>query len=318
LNSKPSSKAEVKYAGDVAEVHPGANPARKAVHPNMLVRIPGGRKHKATPEEVEKFKAFAGETETIAQRKADAKSKGPIDWDVISIGKDGKPIISWNPNTKTSKRMRYLLNPDNYKRLTGGERKERVALLDKITTEMVRSYTRYRNEAYRADGRLKRYVLFGTERKYAERAAIGCVLKGLQPVAYLKHWHTKLRSSTYAGSFDNVKYPPLTLLSSGFALEDANQAMDNEDGAATIDWKPSKRLAQSVASRVHPALRKDLIDGGYTWAKNASDERLLRLQDQAMFVLRDETNWEIVDDADADAVRHLVETTFATANPADY
>jgi hypothetical protein len=284
----------------------------------MMVRIPGGRKHKATPEEREHFKDFTTTTETVAERKAEAKRRGPIDWDSIALGKDGRPVISWNPTTDTARKMRHLLNPDNYKRLSGPERKERLALMEKITTEMVRTYTRYRNEAYRADGSLKSYVLFGTERKYAERAAIGCVLKGLQPVAYLKHWHKKLRSATYAGSFENVKYPPLTLLSSGFALEDASQKLDAEESTSTIDWKPSKRLAQTVASRVHPALRGDLIEGGFGWAKGASDERLLRLQDQAMFVLRDVTNWEIVDDADADAVRHLVETTFVSANPADY
>lgn len=142
-----------------------------------------------------KAKRLAERSEAAKRR---VKSPG-IDWD--DIDRNGDPILSWDPNTKRHRLLLVILD----RRV---QDKTRKALVDKITTEFCRVYTRYRREAERRSRASSNYSVPTDERRYATEAGIQCLRKGVTPLQLLQYWDEHIRD--FADR--TMVLPPLSFL----------------------------------------------------------------------------------------------------------
>lgn len=212
----------------------------------------------------------------------------PIDWG--KLDKTGAPVISFNPGPTKRDAMIHLLTTE-YRRLRPRERELRNALISKLRTEFIRIYTRYRRAAMvemRASSTY--YEVHKNEQKFAEKAAIACILKGVTPIQVLRYWHKRIRKFAKGG----MVVPPLPFLSQPSFIDevsiaalggDSDASPDAPGGDAGKGWKPPKRKTMWLGdtSTLHPRLRKDLMGAGFDVSKY-NDSDLAVIQDYAMDV----------------------------------
>lgn len=283
-------------AGDPAQVWRKLAPAlaeamdlisahgQKSEAQNPLDRPRSGIDLARMKESKERVRAKRGRAD--APKHPDAGQ--PIDWH--KLDKTGAPVISFSP-TPAKREVMIRLVTTEYRRLKPRERQLRTKLLAKLRTEFVRMYTRYRRAAYlEMDRSSTYYEVDKSEYKFAEKAAIACITKGVTPLQVLRYWHKRIRNFANA----RMVVPPLTFLSQPSFIDEVSiavlagheDATGGDTGADTGKaWKPPKRKTMWLGdtSTLHPRLRRDLMEAGFDVSKY-NDSDLSVIQDYAMDV----------------------------------
>lgn len=207
----------------------------------------------------------------------------PIDWTRWDL--NDKPLISFDPNDSEYEKMVAIIQSDP-RRISAADRNVRKELIAKLRAEFIRGYERYRRAALRADGaRTTLYCVLPEEMKYAERAAIACVIKGVTPSQVLEYWHDNI------GNFADAKMPvpPLPFLSQPANIDAVSIGLLAK--AKNKDLPPRARegkrdLSQhpmSDTSLLHPLLRRLLMDKGFDLSA-INDKYLVQIQAYAIDV----------------------------------
>jgi hypothetical protein len=287
-------------------------------------RIDPSRMQKRKAEEVERKR----DLHTTAARHPDTGK--PINWDKLDLV--GKPVISFSPSRERRETMVHLLVSE-YRRLKPNERKLRGALIEKLTSEFTRIYTRYRRAANVEAGHLRcDYIVAPQERKFAERAAIACLIKGVTPRELLEYWHANIKH--FAGG--RMKVPSLTFLSqpsfvdevavNGFAVSgssavEAGGAKSAASGEARRPgaWRPPPRRTPHLGdtSQLHPRLRAELMEAGFNMSKY-NDTDLAVIQDYAIEVMGGKTGIKLMPESLRPMIKWAMENTLKTCDPRDF
>lgn len=181
-----------------------------------------------------------------------------LDW--VKLDQRGKPAITFSPSEEKRTKMIEVLDRD-------GNDPVRIALVNKLASEMVRIYTRYRRMV---DTRKKLPRLYDFDPKnliYAKRTAINCIREGITPRDLIAYWHKNI------GMFNgaNLTIPPITFLSSRGNIKTAACNLDNI-GTTSRPEKNSFRL-----KNLHPKTRSILTHAGFN-VDGISDEQLIAVQ----------------------------------------
>lgn len=253
----------------------------------------------------------------------------PINWDKLDLV--GKPVISFSPSRERREVMLRLLGSE-YRRLKPAERKLRTALVDKLRSEFIRIYTRYRRAANLESGRLRcQYMVAPQEGKFAERAAIACLMKGVTPRELLEYWHANIKH--FKGGVMSV--PSLTFLSQpSFVDEVAVNGLrpsgdDGVDasgskspaggGARRLGWRPPPRRTPHLGdtAQLHPKLRAGLMEAGFSLSKY-NDSDLATIQDYAIEVMGGTTGIGLIPEALRPMIEWAIKNTLKDCDPRDF
>lgn len=228
-----------------------------------------------------KAKRLAERSEA-AQKRA---SRSPdINW--ADIDRNGDPILSWDASTKRHQLLLVILD----RRV---QDKTRRALVNKITTEFCRVYTRYRREAERRTRAYSIYSIPTDERRYATEAGIHCLRKGVTPLQLLQYW------DQHIGNFADktMVLPPLSFLKSPanvdrvacstFALPNRGPlgaSAGPRPGAAPAGGvKPHAGSSYAKTEGLDPRLRRTLERNGFS-TQAYNDRFLLTIQHNAQLI----------------------------------
>ena len=194
-----------------------------------------------------------------------AKRKGkPVDWTVVD--KHGDPAISFEPGHPDRRALLEVLSRNT----KDGERKH---LIEKLTTEFCRIYTRYRRQAERALSGFSVYEVMDGERKHAANAAIGCVQKGVTPSHLIQYWDANV------GNFTNMRIPTITFLASANIIDQA--ACSALPSKAKKGEKPKAGNSFSEVTGLDVRLRAALEREGFD-TRAFNDRYLIGIQHNAM------------------------------------
>jgi len=208
----------------------------------------------------------------------------PIDWS--RLDKVGKPAVTFDLDDKERARAIALLTTDTRK-LTTPERKLRKQVERKYTTAFIRIYELYRKDVQRSNGNTHvAYGVMDNERKYALRAAIACIVKGVTPRQVLEYWHKNIGDFANA----NMSVPPLPFLAQPAMIDTVTIAAM----AARHDVTPrAKRRGRakgrsmhtmSDVSLLHRDLRRALMGAGFDLSE-INDKYLTAIQAYAVDVV---------------------------------
>lgn len=137
-----------------------------------------------------------------SRRRAQRGTPQNIDW--AKLDARGEPRFTFSPSD--AERLEMIEIADRSNR---DHTKKR--LLNKIASEAVRIYTRYRRNLLKENGRDPgQYQMPREEKKYAKRFGEYCIRKGVTPQDALAYWHHNIRNFAQR----NLKIPSLVFLSS--------------------------------------------------------------------------------------------------------
>lgn len=226
-------------------------------------------------------------SETAERRVTAAKVRGTpvgsINW--IALDKYDDPIMTWDPASKMHGPFITILDrPKNDK--------ARTQLVDKITTEFCRIYTRYRREAERRRRAYSDYNVPNEERRYAADAGIMCLRKGVTPRQLLEYW------DAHIGNFaDRTMYlPPLSFLKAPANIDrvacSVLPSAAPPAGARAGGGRPAPATAKPAGGHSYantdgldPRLRTTLQDGGFK-TQMYNDRFLLTVQHNALLLAK--------------------------------
>jgi hypothetical protein len=167
---------------------------------------------------------------------------------------------------------------------------ERMKLVERLTSEMCRLYSRYRRAAERANGRpTVTYDVSKPERKYAAQCAVLCVQRGVTPRQLMEFWHANIKHFRRAA---HQRVPSLSFLSGisnidtvacGLVLDEtapagARIASTDEDADSS---RPRHGNSFSDTSKLDPRLRPGLDGAGFS-TRQLDDRYLLTVQKNAL------------------------------------
>ncbi len=244
----------------------------------------------------------------------------PIDWNRFDL--NDKPIISFAPDDSERATMIQLLSAD-HRRLSSKERTIREQIKNKLRQEFVRAYERYRKAVLREAGqRTTLYSVAPDEYRYAEKAAIACIEKGVTPKQVLQYWHENIRN--FADK--RMPVPPLPFLSSmanidRVAIDLLSEARETTPAKAKErkgGERDFSRDAYGDVSLLHPRLRKILLSGGFDLSKT-TDKQLVNIQAQAIDIAQDPESITFISREIREMVKYAAENVKEyTTNPMDY
>lgn len=238
----------------------------------------------------------------------------PIDW--ARLDQWGKPQITFSPSEAKREKMVALLTSD-VRRLSPPEKKLRKEMESKLESEFVRMYERYRRMVLRERGRSKAsYAVLGGERKYALKAAVACIVKGVTPRQVLEYWHAHI------GDFADSKMPvpPLTFLS-----QPANIDTVVIDGmSSSHDAPPRSKKARTHSmhtmndtSLLHPKFRKALMEAGFDLT-GLNDSYLTTIQAYAIDIVSGAVKARLIPAKIRGMVKWAADNFYADVNVEDY
>ncbi|MGW8178190.1 MAG: hypothetical protein ACWGQW_05395, partial [bacterium] len=238
----------------------------------------------------------------------------PIDW--ARLDQWGKPQITFSPSEAKREKMMDLLTSD-VRRLSPPEKKLRKEMESKLESEFVRMYERYRRMVLRERGRSKAsYAVLGGERKYALKAAVACIVKGVTPRQVLEYWHAHI------GDFADSKMPvpPLTFLS-----QPANIDTVMIDGmSSSSDAPPRSKKARTHSmhtmndtSLLHPKFRKALMEAGFDLT-GLNDSYLTTIQAYAIDIVSGAVKARLIPAKIRGMVKWAADNFYADVNVEDY
>jgi len=201
-------------------------------------------------------------------RKGLADVKSPTSGKSINWGKldqTGKPKITFSPGAaERDEYIRLLLHLGT--RASVEDKRTKKQLESKLTTEFIRLYKIYRAEVNRSKGRRHcSYEVLDSERRFALRASIACIVKAVTPRQVLEYWHERIH--TFANC--NLDVPPLTFLTAANIDQVAIHAMANKHGKpSTVPPRrqsaaPPSRHTMSDTGLLHPDFRAALTEQGF-------------------------------------------------------
>lgn len=243
----------------------------------------------------------------------------PIDWTRFDL--NDKPIISFDPDDSEREKLIAILSGDP-RRMSAQDRKVRKQLLEKLRQEFSRVYERYRRAVLREKGaRMTMYSVLPEEHKYAERAALACIMRGVTPTQVFQYWHENI------GNFADARMPvpPLTFLSQPANIDAVAIA---GLGAAKREALPPRARAPkrereasmhplSDTSLLHPGLRRSLMDAGFDLSK-INDKYLVTVQAYALDVAHGGEELRFIPIAMRGMVKHAAEKVYRDVDPNDY
>lgn len=238
------------------------------------------RAHIQSVRDQEKESRRALRSNASQQREARNKanrSRGVdvIDWNTL----DEVETVTFDPRTDKHAMQVELLGRD-------ARSLKRKQLLVRLETEFCRLYTRYRRAAERAKGTTHAgYAVMDGERKYAQRAAVTCVMKRVTPRQALEYWHANIGSFARKG----MTVPSLAFMSSPANIDtvacsivpDKTAASGGRVRLAEEKTKPRAGNSFSDASGLDIRLRAGLEQAGYD-TTDLNDRYLVTVQRNAM------------------------------------
>ncbi len=240
----------------------------------------------------------------------------PINWS--RMDQTGKPQITFSPGESERARMVAVLTTDPRK-LCGPERKLKKAMEGKLKTEFTRIYERYRKDVQRQFGRTSvSYGVMPAEAKYALRAAVSCIVKGVTPRQVLEYWHANIGDFVNA----NMSVPPLTFLAQPAMIDTvviAGMAEKHDIGAGTKRKRRSGRSMHTMSdtSLLHRGLRRALMEQGFDLSK-LNDRYLATIQAYAVDVASGATDPGVIPSKLRDMVQWAADNVFHDVDPEDY
>lgn len=237
----------------------------------------------------------------------------PIDWDEIRLDLNGKPVVTFSPSRKQHEQYVRLVEAE-YRRLSPRERKLRQALIAKLRSEFIRMYTRYRRAAYRELGRANtHYQVMKGEEKYAEKAALACLIKGITPDQVFQYWHENI------GNFADrsMQVPPLTFLSQPANIDAVVIAGMSGVHRRPPPRKELSRHPMSDESLLHPKLRPGLTEAGFDLSE-INDKYLVSIQAYAIDVVTGEQTVKMMPSSIRAMVKWAAENIYSRVNVKDY
>lgn len=242
----------------------------------------------------------------------------PIDWS--RLDKTGAPVISFTPRPEIRETMISIIRAE-HRRLRPHERKVRSSLIAKLRSEFIRIYTRYRRAALMELGASSyHYDVAKEEYKYAEKAALACIMKSVTPTQVLKYWHKNIKN--FANK--QMQVPPLTFLSQPSLIDQvAIASLSGDESGEGADhakgWKPGRRRTMWLGdtSVLHPRLRRDLMEAGFDLTRY-NDDDIAVIQDYAMDVKSNAVGIKMMPLALRKMIKWALENTLKDAKPEDY
>ncbi len=180
-----------------------------------------------------------------------------IDWS--RLDQRGNPAITFSPSPKELEKLIKILD----RKPRDATRKQ---IVDKLSVESSRIYTRYRRKLLERRGASRLgYKMPEQELKFARRFGEFCIRKAVTPQACIKYWHYNIKN--FAQS--NLKIPSLAFLSSPTNIETV--ACSTFDGEA-VEQRVNMNGFSDVSS-LDPKLRRRLTAAGFE--TNELDDRFL-------------------------------------------
>jgi len=202
----------------------------------------------------------------------------PIDWS--KLDQWGKPQITFSPSDEERAKMVGLLT-GNARRFTPAERKLKREMEKKLQSEFIRMYERYRVLVVRERGWARgAYAVMEGEKKYALKAAVACIVKGVTPRQVLEYWHSHI------GNFADSKMPvpPITFLSQPANIDTVS--IDVMSGGSAAPRKGTKGTLHTMSdtSMLHPGFRAALAEEGFDLS-DLNDSYLTTIQAYAIDIV---------------------------------
>jgi hypothetical protein len=239
----------------------------------------------------------------------------PIDWD--RLDQWGKPQITFNPSTQEREQMVALLSGDS-RRLTPAERKLKRDMEKKLESEFTRMYERYRRMVLRENGSAKTmYEVMEGERKYALKAAVACIVKGVTPRQVLEYWHNHI------GDFADSKMPvpPITFLSQPANIDTVQistmPGQSNKPKRARKRGRLPSVHTMSDTSLLHPKLRKALMSQGFDLME-MNDSYLTTIQAYAIDIVSGAVDVRLIPSKIRGMVKWAAENFYRDVDVEDY
>jgi len=136
------------------------------------------------------------------------------------LDKRGNPVISFELDDNQREKILLIIKLDK-------DCEEKIT--KKFRSEFIRLYTRYRKAIMRANGesseRVRKFTVREGDKKRIVSAVITCLERKLLPIELFQYWHNRV-FNLYDGA--RMKIPPLSFLTSEYAIITAAEADDNE------------------------------------------------------------------------------------------
>ncbi len=313
--SKDSSRKQLKrvkfYTFDG-----GIVPISKDTHESEII----GRLRVKSKLDLSKFDPSIRRAKRVLQRENLPRhpSHGrPIDWS--RLDQTGKPQITFSPDASERAEMIVLLELDS-RSMTTSERKMKKLMEAKLLTVFIRIYETYRRDVMRSRGwDMINYAVQKSERKYAFRAAVACIIKGVTPRQVLEYWHSHI------GNFADSKMPvpPLTFLSQPSNIDAVYIALMSEKHGVAPSTNRGAQLkvrsshTMSDTSLLDPRLRAALTDEGFNMCE-INDIYLTTVQAYAIDVTTGATKARLIPSKLRPMVKWAAEHFFNDVNVEDY
>jgi hypothetical protein len=201
-------------------------------------------------------------------------------WSEIERDRNGEPLVTFSPTAQKREEIVSLVTSDA-RRMKPARRKERRQVIAKLKKQFTRMYTTYRRLAQRESGAKGDYTVMEQEQKYAEAAAVACIVKGVTPTRVFEYWHTNIK--TFANA--RMSVPPLTFLSQPANIDAVAVAGPGSSAAPPAAsrgaHRPLSAHSYSDTSLLHPGLRAALTDAGFDLS-DMNDKRLVGVQASAL------------------------------------
>ena len=239
----------------------------------------------------------------------------PIDW--TRLDQWGKPQITFSPSGRKREQMVAILAGDS-RRLTPEERKLKKDMEKKLESEFIRMYERYRRMVLRENGKAHTvYEVMSGERKYALKAAVACIVKGVTPRQVLEYWHGHI------GNFADSKMPvpPLTFLSQPANIDtvfiNVMSGQDNRPPRARQKSRLPSMHTMSDTRLLHPKLRRALMDEGFDLV-DMNDSYLTTIQAYAIDIVSGAVDVRLIPSKIRPMVKWAADHFYQGVNVEDY
>lgn len=221
----------------------------------------------------------------VPRRPKHPDSGKPIDW--TKLDQLGKPAITFSPSESERETLTRLLSSD-LRKLDASEKKLRKAVERKLQQEFIRLYERYRRAAMREkDWSSVSYDVLDKERKYAQSAAVACIVKGVTPRQVFEYWHTNI--AHFANN--RMSIPPLPFLSQPANIDEVYISLMEEKHSGPKRCRPGKARSMHTMSDttlLDSRFRPALTEAGFDLSE-MNDVYLTTVQAYAVDVAAGET-----------------------------
>jgi hypothetical protein len=313
---KTAPEPENEEPGDVLQVTaPRSKPAHECVRGGSIDRSRKGLDLSKIPSREERRAKRSLERASLPEHPDVGL---PIDWTRFDL--NSKPLISFEVDDTERELMINIVNGDP-KRMTANQRRSRRQLVEKLRGEFIRMYERYRRAALRANGaKSTLYSVLPEEQKYAERAAIACINRGVTPTQVFQYWNDNI------GNFADSKMPvpPITFLSQPANIDTVAISMMSKSKHSALPprsgkskHKESSSHPLSDTSLLHPALRRTLMEKGFDMSQ-INDKYLVTVQAYALDVAHGGEELRFIPAAMRSMVGHAAKTIYKDVDPYDY